>query len=175
MKHSVILLNGPSSSGKSTLAAALQAHLQEERHEAYGIVSLDTYLRNSDAEGISAQDPIYEEDVYDALPMMCREALQFIQSGSHVIIDHVMTSERILLYMLDALVECTIHLVQVTCPLHELERREKLRGDRYITSAKASLDYLYPRDGYALTVDTHQMNTAQCVKAITTMVNGEIA
>ena len=47
-----------------------------------------------------------------------------------------------------------LRTVHVTCPTEVLIEREKARGDRCSGSAEASAEYLYPRDGYDLTVDT---------------------
>ena len=73
-----------------------------------------------------------------------------LKIGHGVIVDHVITNERIYKQLAEALKEYALIMVQVTCPLNELEKREKKRKDRYIGSAKASYEYLYPRKGYAL-------------------------
>ena len=40
----IILLNGPSSSGKSTLANTLQTIIKDEKDIEYGIISIDDFL-----------------------------------------------------------------------------------------------------------------------------------
>ena len=55
--------------------------------------------------------------------------------------------------LLDLLTEFQIRTVHVTCPLEVLLQRELARGNRCIGSAEASYTYLYPQDGYDLTVD----------------------
>ena len=45
-------------------------------------------------------------------------------------------------------------MIHITCPVEVLRERERARGDRCSGSAEASAEYLYPRDGYDLTVDT---------------------
>ena len=52
MKPHVVLLNGPSSSGKSTLARALQALIMEQTSERYEVVSIDDFLKMSPDETI---------------------------------------------------------------------------------------------------------------------------
>ena len=73
--------------------------------------------------------------------------LNILKIGYGVIVDHVITSERIYKQLAEALKEYALIMVQVTCPLNELEKREKKRKDRYIGSAKASFEYLYPQKG----------------------------
>ena len=73
-----------------------------------------------------------------------------------MIIDHVITSERIFRQLKEMLYAYPLYTVHVTCPLKVLTEREQARGDRCPGSAEASAKYLYPRDGYDLTVDTHK-------------------
>ena len=118
MNQHVILLNGPSSSGKSTLARALQNSILTEANEAYEVV------------------------------------LELLEAGYGVIIDHVITRERIFEQLKTSLRSYSILMVNITCPLDILLNRESMRGDRCIGSAEASFKYLYPKEGYDLVVDT---------------------
>lgn len=65
-EKTVILLNGPSSSGKSTLSIALQKALEYETGEKYGIVSIDYFL------DMTINEAIYEEDVFEISPKLCK-------------------------------------------------------------------------------------------------------
>ena len=152
MRYRAILLNGPSSSGKSTLARALQQAL---RGAAYRIVSIDDYLE------VTADEAIWEDDVYAVSPRLCAAVAETLAAGEGVIIDHVITSERIHRQLMDALADVPVRKVRVTCPREELIRREQARGDRCPGSAEASLDYLYPQDGYDLTVDTAEKSAKE--------------
>ena len=143
-----VLLNGPSSSGKSTLAKALQALIENRRSERYEVVSIDDFMKGS------PNETIYEDDVYAVSGDLCEKALEILGSGSGVIIDHVITSERIFTQLTEMLSAYPLRLVNITCPLDVLREREVERGDRCIGSAEASAEYLYPKDGYELTVDT---------------------
>ena len=144
----VILLNGPSSSGKSTLAKELQKLIKEQKSENYEVVSIDDFMKTNPME------TIYEDDVYEISGDLCERALEILKSGSGVIIDHVITSERIFKQLKEMLYAYPLRTVHVTCPLAILIEREQARGDRCHGSAEASATYLYPKDGYDLTVDT---------------------
>ena len=156
----VILLNGPSSSGKSTLGRALQAMIQERKNERFGLVSIDDCMK------LAADEVIYEDDVFEINPDLCEKALCELKYAAGVIIDHVITSERIYTQLTEALKPYALIRVKVTCPPDELQRREIARGDRHPGSAQASYTWLYPKDGYDLTVDTYAMTTAQCADII---------
>ena len=143
-----ILLNGPSSSGKSTLARELQVLIREQKSENYEVVSIDDFMKTDPME------PIYEDDVYAVSGNLCERALETLGKGSGVIIDHVITSERIFRQLKDMLHAYPLRTVRVTCAPEVLRERERARGDRCIGSAEASAEYLFPKDGYDLTADT---------------------
>ena len=148
MERQIILLNGPSSSGKSTLAIALQELILDKRSEKYGIVSIDDYLK------MSISKTIYEDDVFEVSDVLCNKALEMLETRDGVIIDHVLTSKRIFEHLKEKLSPGHLSMVHVFCPLHLLRKRERDRGDRNPGSAEASAKYLFPREGYDLVVDT---------------------
>ena len=160
MNKHIILLNGPSSSGKSTLSRGLQAALAQTHGLRYAIVSIDDFLR------MTTTDTIYEDDVFEASLPLCESAREQLATHDGVIIDHVITSPRIYEHLRDALAAHPLHTVRVTCPVEILRQREQARGNRCIGSAEASNQYLYPQDGYETTVDTHEMTAEDCFAAI---------
>ena len=142
-----ILLNGPSSAGKSSVAKALRQKLQECGHDAV-IISLDDYLQ------MSVKEPIWEDDVFAVMPRMCWDISAALQAGKTPIVDHVITSPRIYRTLLDAITGFQMKTVLVSCDIETLRRREVERGDRCVGSAEASLQYLYPQSGYDLCLDS---------------------
>ena len=145
-KPDVILLNGPSSAGKSSIAKAIRLKLHDS--ESSVIISLDDYLQ------MSANEPIWEDDVFAIMPRMCEGIEAALRDGKTVIIDHVITSFRIWQALCNAVSESQKKTVLVSCDVETLRRREAERGDRCAGSAEASLQYLYPKTGYDLCVDS---------------------
>ena len=164
MMKKVILLNGPSSSGKSTLSNTLQQVIISNKNEEYGVISIDDFLK------MTSDKVIYEDDVFDISSKLCGEAIDILDSKKGIIIDHVITSERIFNQIMEAFKFCDIYLIHVTCPLSELNRREKQRKNRCLGSAESSYQYLFPKDTYDLTVDTFQMSAEDCSLQITEVV-----
>ena len=165
MSLNVILLNGASSSGKSTLARALRQRMRDTKREEYRVVSIDDFL------DMTVHQPVYEDDVFEISHLLCQKALDILNAGDGAIIDHIITSERIYEQLMEALKDCALITVQVTCPLSELEKREKKRGDRSIGSAKASCAYLYPQKGYDLTLNTLEMSPEECSEKICALLD----
>ena len=161
-----ILLNGPSSSGKSTLAKVLRDLIREKTSENYQVVSIDDFMDTDPME------TIYEDDVYAVSGDLCRSALEILRTGSGVIIDHVITSERIFTQLEEMLHAYPLRLVRITCAPEILREREQARGDRCSGSAEASAEYLYPKDGYDLTVDSGRMAPEGCASQIFESLGG---
>ncbi len=160
MEKQIILLNGPSSSGKSTLARTLQALIEEKRNERYEIISIDDFLK------MTTEDVIYEDDVFEISGNLCEKVLQAFKVSQGVIIDHVITSERIFNQLKELLNSNHLCMIHVTCPLEILQKREQERRNRCVGSAEASYEYLFPKEGYDLTVDTHAMTVSECSEKI---------
>lgn len=156
MGKQIILLNGPSSSGKSTLAKKLQTQIAENKNEHYEIVSIDDFLK------MTTDTPIYEDDVFEISFELCEKVVDALKSNPGAIIDHVITSERIFKQLMAAASSYDVILVHVTCPLEVLRNREENRRNRCLGSAEASYEFLYPKEGYDLTVDTFAMTIPAC-------------
>ena len=160
MNRKIILLNGPSSSGKSSLSLALKDLIARERSENYEIVSIDDHMK------VSTSETIYEDDVYEISGEMCEKIRELYEAGNGVIIDHVITSERIYEQLIDSMAPCKVDTVHIVCPLEVLLKREKERGDRCVGSAEASYTYLYPKDGYDVEVDTGTLSSSEAARKI---------
>ena len=154
----VILLNGPSSAGKSSIAKALKDRLQGSGE--WRIIALDNYMT------LPTDEPIWEDDVFDVMPGMCTEIARALADNQPVIVDHVMTSQRIYNAVMDAIGSAPCLKVLVTCDREVLLQRDKSRGDRFAGSAEASMTYLYPKSGYSITVDSSKASPEQIAEKI---------
>lgn len=69
-----------------------------------------------------------------------------------------------------------LEFVRVNCPLDELERREKARGDRDIGQAKFQLERIHGHRIYDIEVNTYENSIDECAKQIiNTMDNIEVS
>ena len=160
MGSQIILLNGPSSSGKSTLSKTLQALIWEKMSLHYEVVSIDDFMKTDPME------TIYEDDVFEISGDLCDHVLERMKESSGVIIDHVITSERIYQQLKNAMEDYTLFEVHVYCSLEILKKREQERKDRCPGSAEASATYLFPKDGYDLTVDSGLQSSEENARII---------
>ncbi len=157
-KTGVILLNGPSSAGKSSIAKALRQKLRGNRNTV--IISLDDYLQ------MSAIEPIWEDDVFAIMPRICEDISTALKERKTVIIDHVITSTRIYRVLSNTVAGFQMKTALVHCDVEKLRRREAERGDRCVGSAETSLQYLYPKTRYDLCVDSSETSPAALAEVI---------
>ena len=97
---------------------------------------------------------------------LCYDIAAPLQDGKTVIIDHVIISARIYRALNNALDGFQMKTVLVSCDVETLRQREAERGDRYTGSAEASLQYLYPKTGYDLCVDSSEASPAALAEMI---------
>jgi chloramphenicol 3-O phosphotransferase len=138
MAGRIILLNGASSAGKSTLARALQAELQEPfwHFSIDHLWAADILPGNRIRSGEfpwSALRPDFFEGFHRCLPALA-------DAGNNLIVDYIVESAASMQRLLALLGHLDVFFVGVHCPVAELERRELARGDRRIGEARADFE-----------------------------------
>ena len=162
-KGKIILLNGVSSAGKTTLAKALQAKLD-----------VPLYSISCDAFASMAPERFCEEDLDSQILTtqgIMHEAIRlFSDKGFCVVVDDVvldLPDKNDWLYDYSVLLEgYPVMFVHVTCPLDELVHRQTQRGDRLPNQAQWQLAHAYTDIPYDLTVDTYENSTGECADQI---------
>jgi chloramphenicol 3-O phosphotransferase len=151
-RAAIILLNGASSAGKSTLARALQ----EQLDEPFLRFSWDLFLftgevlpkkRDHSEKFAWAKMRPHVLDGY----FRCIAALA--QAGNSLIVDHVMETSDQRETLANILAPFDVFYVGVHCPLLELERREKQRGDRRSGDARRDFETVHNHGPYDAEVD----------------------
>src|SRR5687768_12746456 len=120
----VVVLNGTSSSGKTTLARAFQL-LMAEAGVPYVYMGLDAFF--------DLVPERYAEDVPALLAVgtgFHRCVAVLADAGSNVVVDTVFLRPEWIEAITEGLRSKRAFLVGVHCGLEELERRERTRGDR---------------------------------------------
>jgi chloramphenicol 3-O phosphotransferase len=152
MSAKIILLNGPSSAGKSTLAAALQANLAEPFwHFSIDHLRAANVLPN--ARIASGEFPWAElrasffEGFHRAIPALA-------DAGNNLIIEHIVETAEWMKRLLLLLEHRDVFFVGLHCPLAELERRERERGDRRIGEACTDFAVTHTFGDYDFEVQT---------------------
>ena len=156
----VIVLNGTSSSGKTTLAAALQETLPE----IYMCLSIDAFWRTLPQKAF-APDVIAQigPSVVTGFHR-CLAALASV--GNRVIVDTVLADKKWAEECVLLLQPYSTLWVGVQCPLEELERREQARGNRAIGLARQQMHAVHLHVPCDIEVDTLESSPEQCAEKI---------
>jgi chloramphenicol 3-O phosphotransferase len=159
---SILLLNGTSSSGKTSLAKALQAALPQQ----YLHVQLNAF-RDMEPVGYFSREQV----AYGSLRVaaLCRAmhatVAEFAAHGQNVIFDHVLSAEA-WHYLFEDFREQTLYLVGVHCSIEELVRRERARGDGEHGLAESQVGQIHKDREYDFSVDTSRSNPTECANAL---------
>jgi len=157
MNGNVIVLNGTSSSGKTTLAREIQSQ------------SLDVFLHCS-------LDAFWDMTPYGVpagsknFPNMKRALAKSVralaETGHNVVVDIVFCGKKTYRELTEELAGLSLTIVKVECPLSELEKREVARGDRKIGLAKSQYENIHDGVMYDLNINTTVNSPDKCAKDI---------
>lgn len=166
----IIILNGTSSSGKSTLLRELQSALSEPYLEA----GLDKFLWMLPRRyfGAALWPEVLGQGVragpigLQLVSAMHQAIATLSRAGCNVLADHVLLEPawraecQTLFRGLPSL------LVGVLCPAEALTQREQARADRTLGQALAQLDHVHQDAKYDIAVDTSVLSPAQCAEVV---------
>ena len=169
----VIFLNGTSSSGKTTIAKALQ----EKLTEPYMYVSIDNYfhmyperfLRSTSQEGTI----VLERLIPAVVSGLHRSVAALAQAGNNVLVDHLLQDDGSLEECVENWAGLDVFFVGVKCPLEIAEEREKKRGDRTVGAARSQFEPVHAHGLYDLEIDTSRLNVHECVTRIIELINNK--
>lgn len=171
----IIILNGTSSSGKTTLVKALQAALPEPYLDA----GLDRFLWMlpmryldrplwDDVLGLATQAGATGHQLVTG---MHRAMAALSRAGLNVVADHVIVEPIWLADAADVLGDLPAYLVGVRCPLEVVEQREKERKDRTLGQARAQFAVMHTHGVYDVEVDTSAYSPADCAAQIVARIH----
>lgn len=172
----IILLNGSSSAGKSTLARALQRRLDPQPV----VTGLDAF--------VFAQLPPAWHDtphgIYFAkgsdgavslnlgpggramVRAFHRSVAVLADCGFTVIVDDVLFEPWLLPDWLEATAGREVYFIGVHCELAEAERREVARGDRQPGQVRSHFEQVHAHAEYDLTIDTTRTEPRVCAQQV---------
>lgn len=188
----LILVNGPSSAGKTTLCRALQKKILDPYlvvgFDDFIFMSAPRYYRGADTgrqdatddftslgvEMLAASEPGAPVRVTAKFGPVFRRILDsmapavraLVDGGNAVIFDHVLHDRAMYESYRRAAAGLDVFTVGVTCPLDVLEARERARGDRVLGRARGLAGVVHGFCAYDVMVDTAALSPEACVAAI---------
>jgi chloramphenicol 3-O phosphotransferase len=158
----IIFLNGASSSGKSSIAKALQAVLEEPCIH----LCIDDYLA-AFQKGLWDKQEIVQRAWPNIITGFHAAAAAIARAGSWVIMDDVLEEDPPWIeHCLELFEGLEVIFVGVHCPLEELEHREKERGNRKAGMARLQFEQVHAQAIYDIEVDTSVLSPEECVVRI---------
>lgn len=177
-KGKIIFLNGVSSTGKTTLSKTLQQRLTEPYHW----LNVDTFITFTDMK----QNPAtYFQEGKDPVSLYPHIIKLYSDLGVNVIADvafmkwqgpQLFLAQETLEKCIKMLHEYPLLYVHVTCPLEEVRRRHKERGDRGNENRIKHNEQLLVGDNdgiYDITVDTFKETKEECADKIIELLKNE--
>lgn len=173
----IILLNGNSSVGKSSIAK----ELQKITAEPFLHVAMDTFLDMMPPSMFKGPDGmVFKTLTEDGKPLVeittgpgaarvlrgMRFAMAAMaRAGNNLIVDDVMLDGDAVEYA-EAFRNLTVHWIGVFAPLEMLEERERARGDRDIGLSRWLARHIHKGVAYDLELDAGRSGPAECAQRI---------
>ncbi|WP_419690486.1 chloramphenicol phosphotransferase CPT family protein [Burkholderia theae] len=154
---SIVVLNGPSSAGKSTLSKYLCENLDE--HHLH--VELDVFRSMEPANYWDVEPQLAQVRVAALCRAINATAATFSRHGQPVIVDHVLSPDA-WRYMLEDLIGLPVFIIGVFCALEVLMEREQIRCDRKIGLAESQFHSIHADRHYDYVVDTSSSSGVEC-------------
>jgi len=190
----IILLNGSSSAGKTTLARALQQKLDEPwqhialdqfrngmsgryrglnspagtpGHAGLNIVPAEMAFTDAAETHTEKVTHIrFGEIGRKMLKGMRRAIAAFAEAGNNVIVDDILFEPEFLEDYVDALGHLNVLLVAVRCPLSIVNQRERKRSGRFPGTATSHFHRIHENITYDIEVDTSLDSPLQCASQV---------
>lgn len=182
----IVLLNGSSSAGKTSLAHAIQLAMDDPWHH----VALDQFRDGMPGQyrGMNAPEGTSGHSGLNVVPttkrgelvteirfgpmgrtMLCgmhRAIAAFAAAGNNVIVDDILFDAEILDDYLLALQDCDVLFVGVRCALEVVEERERTRLGRFPGTAHSHFLEVHAHECYDLEIDTARFSAVECARKV---------
>lgn len=185
----IILLNGAGSSGKTSIAKAIQhldnkpwirlgidtfidmmptAYVGVGPHAQQGFIFCQTKDENDKVTTCVSTGPV-GTSLISTMPDMVKI---MADRGLNIIVDEVLLDAKRVYEYVHALQNCTVYFVGVVCNLKEMEEREILRGDRAIGLSRDQIKRIHHDiSWYDLVVDTTSTSSFVCAQQIISFIH----
>lgn len=158
MSSTIVILNGASSAGKSSLAHAFQAQSSRQWVRLSVDDAFDAFPAGANLHTVP----------YDRLRRVFYQQIAlWAAEGFDLIVDTVFEEPGCVRKVAQHLHPYTVYLVGLHCPLAELQRREAARGNRPVGLAQSQFDIVHSYCSYDLELNSGNENlTAHNAQAV---------
>ncbi len=166
----IIVINGVTSSGKSSLLAALQdrsaAPYLDAGIDKFMWMLPARYFKRPLWDGVLCT-PVEAGELGHRLASGMHQSIERLaRSGNNVIADHILIERAWAAELATLLAPLPAYLIGLICPLEVVEARERSRGDRTLGSAKAQHPVIHRYAHYDLELDTSVLSPERCANQV---------
>jgi chloramphenicol 3-O phosphotransferase len=162
----IVVLNGTSSSGKTSIARAFQ-ELAPGTFLNFSIDSILYALPPSTLERMKRGEERAGKELVRAF-YACVRAIA--DEGVDLVIDHALTTESEATMLAAATQSHRTLLVGIDCPVDVLNERERQRGDRRVGMAAAQAERVHQWLEYDLRVDSSRVSPEEAARQIVALL-----
>jgi chloramphenicol 3-O phosphotransferase len=188
-RPTIVLINGASSSGKSTLIKILQDKLERPFLNAgldkfiwmlpyrYLNTALwSEYFEYSYTSGTDKRIKAIKvrRRGHQLVSGMHLAVAALLQSGNNVLVDHVFMDPNWVAECASLFHPYRVYLIGLHCPLAVLENREASRKDRTLGQARAQYHIIHRQLKYDLTIDTNKFSAEDAANQIISLMSSGI-
>jgi chloramphenicol 3-O phosphotransferase len=173
----ILILNGTSSAGKTSLVRALQRRLTAPYLEA----GVDKFLFM--LPGRYLDRPLWDEVLglavqagplgHQLVAGMHKAIAALARAGNNVLADHVLVEPGWAEECAALFADLPAYLIAVRCPLEVLEARERARENRTLGQARAQFEVVHRCARYDFEVDTGAASAEACAEQIAKWLEGQ--
>jgi len=192
-KPTIVILNGPSAAGKSSI----QKELQKLMYKPYLAIGLDnffvgvlpqTYMGGKPTElNMPAKEVAWGEyTTKDNFPIfilhfgpeghkvmsgMHHAIAAYAKQGNNIVVDYILYHTEWLKELVNVMKDFNVIFVGINTPLQVIEEREKQRGTSPVGHARSHFDVVHGPDIYDLKCDTSVLTAKQCAEQIKAFID----
>lgn len=162
----IVVLNGTSSSGKTSIARAFQ---EQALPRIFLNISIDTILDalpGSAIERIKRGDDISDLRLRELVRAFYATVKTLAGLGHDLVVDHAVVLAADAAMLRDAVSGHRVLLVGLECPRDVLEAREQSRADRRPGLAAAQHDKIHRWLQYDLVIDTASLDAGEAARRV---------
>lgn len=165
----VVVLNGTSSSGKTSIARAFQ-EAAPRLYLNFSIDSILSALPPSALDRITAGADISDLNTPELVRAYYACVRQLLDLGHPLVVDNAVTTRYQAELLVAAVASHDVVLVGLNCPPEVLAERERMRGDRRKGMAVAQHSTIHLWLSYDLMIDTSQVSAEEAAREILRVV-----
>lgn len=166
----IIILNGASSSGKTTLLEALQDRLElpflNMGIDKFIWMMPDRYLDRPLWDDVLGKATKAGQAGHTLFSGMHHAIVAAARRGNNILADHVLVEKAWVKECAGLFAEMPAYLVGIHCSLEVLEQRERERKNRTLGQARAQFELVHRYSIYDLELDTSLLTPEECASRV---------